>query len=60
MVAKSAQLPSRSRPRASRTGWYRGVKLQSPATPPRISLARLQEAVRAAVAKNAAALAGRK
>jgi hypothetical protein len=36
------------------------VKLQSPPTPPKTSLARLQAAVKHAVAKNADALAGRK
>lgn len=60
MAKTSAKRSSRSRPTVTREGWYRGVKLQSPPTPPKTSLARLQEAVRAAVAKNADALAGRK
>lgn len=60
MVAKSAKLPASSPTRVKRDGWYRGVKLQSPPTPPRTSIVRLQEAVKAAVAKNADALAGRK
>jgi hypothetical protein len=60
MVAKSAKLSTGSPSRVKRDGWYRGVKLQSPPTPPKTSLARLQEAVKAAVAKNADALAGRK
>jgi hypothetical protein len=60
MVAKSAKLSTASPSRGKREGWYRGVKLQSPPTPPKTSLARLQAAVKHAVAKNADALAGRK
>ena len=60
MVAKSAKLSTASPFRGKRDGWYRGVKLQSPPTPPKTSLARLQAAVKHAVAKNADVLAGRK
>ena len=59
MVAKSAKSPSPRRP-AQRTGWYRGVKLQAPSTPPKTSLAKLKDAVSYAVGKNADALAGGK
>ncbi len=59
MAAKSATSPS---PKASpqRSGWYRGVKLQAPPTPPKTSLSKLKDAVRYAVGKNADALAGGK
>ena len=60
MVAKSAKLSAGSPSRGKGEGWYRGVKLQSPPTPPKTSLSRLQAAVKHAVAKNADALAGRK
>ena len=60
MTRKAYPVPTRSRPADTREGWYRGVKLQAPATSPKTSLSRLQEAVKHAVAKNADALAGDK
>ena len=60
MTRKANPVPTRSCPADTREGWYRGVKLQAPATSPKTSLSRLQEAVRHAVAKNADALAGDK
>jgi hypothetical protein len=57
MTAKSAKSPSPRAP-AQRTGWYRGVKLQAPSTPPKTSLAKLKDAVSYAVDKNANALSG--
>jgi len=59
MTLKPHPVSTRSRP-DTREGWYRGVKLQAPATSPKTSLSRLQEAVKHAVAKNADALAGDK
>lgn len=59
MVVKSAKLSTRPPSRGKGDGWYRGVKLQSPPTPPKMSLPRLRAAVKHAVAKNADALAGR-
>lgn len=44
----------------AKAGWYRGVKLQTPAVPSRVPLSWLRAAVERAVAKNADALAGRK
>lgn len=35
-----------------RRGWYRGVKLQWPVSPPRLPLRQLQEAVEQAVRRN--------
>lgn len=43
-----------------RSGWYRGVKLQAPPTPPKTALSKLKDAVSYAVGKNADALAGGK
>lgn len=60
MRSKANRIPTRLRPVDAREGWYRGVKLQAPATSPKTSLARLQDAVKHAVAKNADALAGGK
>jgi len=37
---------------SARPGWYRGVKLQRPVSPPRIALQDLQDAVESAVRKN--------
>ena len=59
MVTKSAKLSATPPPSGMREGWYRGVKLQSPAKPPTIPLARMRAAVDRAIAKNADALAGR-
>lgn len=60
MAAKSAKLPASPSAGARRDGWYRGVKLQPPPTPPKTPLAQLEAAVDRAFAKNADALAGRK
>ncbi len=60
MVAKLTVRPIADRAAAKREGWYRGVKLQALPNPPKTPMARLREAVRNAVAKNADALAGRK
>jgi hypothetical protein len=59
MPAKSAKSSSPQTP-PQRSGWYRGVKLQAPSTPPKTSLSKLKDAVRYAVGKNADALAGGK
>ncbi|MBL8772223.1 MAG: hypothetical protein JNK30_12650 [Phenylobacterium sp.] len=59
MASKPAKSPIRQTP-AERSGWYRGVKLQAPPTPPKTSLSKLRDAVRYAVGKNADALAGGK
>lgn len=42
---------------APRPGWYRGVKLQRPVSPPRTPLHQLQGAVEQAVRKNLKKLA---
>ena len=57
-----ASKPAKSAPRApaTRYGWYRGVKLQPPPSPPKTSLSKLKDAVSYAVGKNADALAGGK
>lgn len=46
------------RPVVPRPGWYRGVKLQRPVSPPRMPLHRLQGAVEQAVRRNLEKLAG--
>jgi hypothetical protein len=60
MARNTAKSQTSSGPGAKRDGWYRGVKLQTPSTPPRTSLAKLKDAVRYAVGKNADALVGGK
>jgi hypothetical protein len=60
MSSKAAKAGAGDRVRVARGDSYRGVKLQSPASPPKTSLTKLQDAVRHAVAKNAHALAGGK
>lgn len=59
MPSKPATSPS-PKGAPQRSGWYRGVKLQAPPTPPKTSLSKLRDAVRYAVGKNADALAGGK
>ncbi|MGH6986129.1 MAG: hypothetical protein ACRED9_04730 [Caulobacteraceae bacterium] len=57
------QTASSERPRKRRHApslHYRGVKLQTPATPPRTPLSKLQQALDKALAKHADALAGGK
>lgn len=58
MAAQAAKAEPKVKTAPKRRPRYRGVVLQTPAAPPRTPLKKLQEAVEAAVAKNADALAG--